>query len=111
MSKKLYGWSEFRYVRHAVSSFLFMILSLPFELLRYFEKYHIEKLPFLYIFPRFGTHYWVPVNHFGCTRFYYVISENNYQYPKSFLDVTHFIFDILDILSLIFGYPLITLIL
>ena len=46
LSKELYGWSEFRYVRHAVSSFLFMIFSLRFELLRYFGKYHTEKLPF-----------------------------------------------------------------
>ena len=110
MSKKLYGWSEFRYVRHAVSSFLFMI-SLFSELLRYIEKYHIEKLPFYYIFPRFGIHYWVPVNHFGYTRFYYVITENNYLYPNLFLDIIHLIGDILDILGLIFGYPLITLIL
>ena len=87
-----------------------MIFSFRFELLRYFEKYHIEKLPFKCIFPQFGSHYWVPVNHFGYTKFYYVISENNYQYPKLFLDITHLILDILDILGLIFGYPLITLI-
>ena len=63
-----------------------MIFSLRFELLRYLEKYHIEKFPFEYIFPRFGIHYWVPVNQFGYTKFYYVISENNYQYSKLFLD-------------------------
>ena len=45
----MYGCSEFRYVRHAVS-FLFLIFSLRLELLRYFEKYHIEKLLCLLIF-------------------------------------------------------------